>query len=89
MGGWGFYQWVETVLQAYTRWENTALKSLRVTLIKKGKKVILTGKGKVEVYDPSGRLIGRFTVDGHKEIHLKSGVYMFRIDGKIRKEIVR
>ncbi len=60
-----------------------------MALIKKDKKVILTGKGRVEVYDPSGRLIGRFTVDGRKEIHLKSGVYMFRIDGKIRKEIVR
>ena len=69
--------------------ENAALRSHKVSLIKRGRKIILTGKGKVEIYDPSGRLIGRFTVDGWKELNLKAGIYMFRIDGKIRKEVVR
>ena len=27
--------------------------------------------------------------DGWKELNLKAGIYMFRIDGKIRKEVVR
>jgi len=47
------------------------------------------GRGRVEIYDPSGRLVGRFTVDGRKELYLKAGIYMFRLNGKIRKEIIR
>jgi len=50
---------------------------------------LLVGEGNVEIYDVSGRLIIRFNVDGKREVELKRGVYMFRINGKLKKEVVR
>lgn len=58
-------------------------------LFNEGRKVILMGKGKVEIYEPTGRLIMMLSINGYEEISLKPGVYMFRVNGKVRKEIVR
>ena len=60
-----------------------------IFLLKQGRKVIIEGKGKVEIYDPSGRLVRELNVNGYKEILLKTGVYMFIVNGYIRKEVIR
>ncbi len=69
--------------------DSSSVKSRDVGITINGKEVILTGKGEVEVYGASGRLLGRFRVEGEKRLHLKAGVYMFRVNGKMRKGIVR
>ncbi len=67
--------------------EGSELRKLKI--FNEGRKVILMGEGKVEIYDPTGRLIMRLAVEGYEEIDLKPGVYMFRINGKVRKEVIR
>ncbi len=62
---------------------SSTIGGLKVKVLSKDKPV------SVEVWDVSGRRIGRYQVKGEKTIKLKPGIYFVRALGKVRKVIVK
>ena len=54
--------------------------------------IIVTGEGELQVFDVMGRLIAKQYVNGvgtHRVCPLQTGVYIFRLNGKTQKIVVK
>lgn len=57
-----------------------------------GSGIIVTGEGELQVFDVMGRLIAKQYVNGvgtHRVCPLQTGVYIFRLNGKTQKIVVK
>lgn len=55
-----------------------------------GSDVVIRGDGELQVFDVMGRLVAQKRVNGEEIVHVQSqGVYIFRLNGKTQKIVVR
>ena len=54
-----------------------------------GSDIVINGDGELQVYDVMGRMVKSMVVNGAQHVALPQGVYIFRLNEKVQKIVVR